>query len=277
MTNRPLDPAQALDQIAFLGAGNMAAAMVEGLITKGVFAPGKIVCLGGSGSSGPALAKKTGIRLATSLDDLLSNAGTLVVAFKPQHLASADPRLKELTEGRLVISVLAGKKVAALTAAFPKARNVVRSMPNTPSQIGAGITGWCSGAALSASDRTVLDQAFGALGKAIELPESDIDAFTAICGCGPAYVFEFAAALRDAGLRMGFDAGTSKLFAVETLLGSARLLARSDADPEVLRNQVTSPNGVTAAGLRKMADLDFRGMMGAAVVAAKARAVELSA
>jgi pyrroline-5-carboxylate reductase len=277
MTNRPLDSAQTLDQIAFLGAGNMAAAMVEGLIAKGVFAPGKIVCLGGSGTSGPALAKKTGIRLATSLDDLLSNAGTLVVAFKPQHLASADPRLRELTEGRLVISVLAGKKVAALTAAFPKARNVVRSMPNTPSQIGAGMTGWCSSAALSASDRSVLDQAFGALGKAIELPESDIDAFTAICGCGPAYVFEFAAALRDAGLRMGFDAGTSKLFAVETLLGSARLLARSDADPEVLRNQVTSPNGVTAAGLRKMADLDFRGMMGAAVVAAKARAVELSA
>jgi pyrroline-5-carboxylate reductase len=277
MTNRPLDSAQTLDQIAFLGAGNMAAAMVEGLIAKGVFAPGKIVCLGGSGTSGPALAKKTGIRLATSLDDLLSNAATLVVAFKPQHLASADPRLRELTEGRLVISVLAGKKVSALTAAFPKARNVVRSMPNTPSQIGAGMTGWCSSAALSASDRSVLDQAFGALGKAIELPESDIDAFTAICGCGPAYVFEFAAALRDAGLRMGFDAGTSKLFAVETLLGSARLLARSDADPEVLRNQVTSPNGVTAAGLRKMADLDFRGMMSAAVLAAKARAVELSA
>jgi pyrroline-5-carboxylate reductase len=277
MSSRPPDPATTLDQIAFLGAGNMAAAMVDGLIAKGVFAPGRIACLGGSGSSGPALAKRTGIRLATSLEDLLSGAGTLVVAFKPQHLAHADPRLRELSEGRLVISVLAGKKVAALAAAFPKARNVVRSMPNTPSQIGAGITGWCSSSPLSGPDRRTLEDTFGALGKSIELPESDIDAFTAICGCGPAYVFEFAAALRDSGLRMGFDAATSTLFAVETLLGSARLLARSGVDPEVLRNQVTSPNGVTAAGLRKMADLDFRGMIGAAVAAAKARAVELSA
>ena len=277
MSNRLSDSSTTLDQIAFLGAGNMATAMVEGLIAKGVFAPGNIACMGGSGSSGPALAKKTGVRLAVSLEDLLARAGTLVVAFKPQHLASADPQLANLTEGRLVISVLAGKRIGALSAAFPKARNVVRSMPNTPSQIGAGITGWCSSSALSAADRRTLEDAFGALGKSFELPESDIDAFTAICGCGPAYVFEFAAALRDAGLRMGFDAPTSKFFAVETLLGSALLLSRGDGDPETLRNQVTSPNGVTAAGLRKMADLDFRGILSAAIVAAKARAVELSA
>jgi len=266
-----------LDGIAFLGAGNMAAAMVEGLIAKGVFAPGKIACMGGSGATAAALAARTGIRLASSLEDLLSGAGTLVVAFKPQHLAGADPRLMELTSGRLVISVLAGKKLSALAAAFPSAGNIVRSMPNTPGQIGAGMTGWCSAAPLSADDRRVLDHAFGALGRALELPEAEIDAFTAICGSGPAYVFEFAAALRDAGVKLGFDADTSKLFAVETLLGAAKLLAARDAEPETLRNQVTSPNGVTAAGLRKMSELDFRGMMTAAVLAAKARAVELSA
>jgi pyrroline-5-carboxylate reductase len=271
MTNRTSDG------IAFLGAGNMASAMVEGLIAKGVFGNGRIACMGGGGGTAAALAAKTGIRLATSLEDLLSEAATLVVAFKPQHLASADPRLKELTAGRLVISVLAGKKLSALAAAFPKAGNIVRSMPNTPGQIGAGLTGWCSAAPLSPGERTVLEHAFGALGKSIELPESEIDAFTAISGCGPAYVFEFAAALRDAGVKLGFDAETSKLLAVETLLGASKLLAARDAEPETLRNQVTSPNGVTAAGLKKMAELDFRGMMTAAVLAAKARAVELSA
>jgi pyrroline-5-carboxylate reductase len=255
----------------------MAAAMVEGLIAKGVYAPANIACMGGSGATGPALSKRTGIRLARSLGELLDGADTLVVAFKPQHLSGADPRLSGLASGRLVISVLAGKKVAALAAAFPLARNIVRSMPNTPSQIGAGLTGWCAKEALGPADRLVLDHVFDALGRSIELPESDIDAFTAICGCGPAYVFEFAAALRDAALSMGFDPATAKLFAVETLLGSAKLLAQSDADPEVLRSQVTSPNGVTAAGLRKMADKDFRGIIAAAVAAAKHRAGELSA
>ncbi len=266
-----------MDKVAFLGSGSMAAAMVEGLLSKGTYEAGQIACMGGSGTSGPALSKRTGIRLASTLDDLLAGAGTLVVAFKPQHLASADPRLATLTEGRLVISVLAGKKIDALAGVFPKARNIVRSMPNTPGQIGAGLTGWCSQVALIASDRGILDSVFGALGVALEVPESQMDGLTAISGCGPAYVFEFAAALRDAGLSLGFDAATSKTLSVETLLGAARLLARRDVDPEVLRGEVTSPNGVTAAGLRKMADRDFRGIIRETVAAAKARSEELSA
>lgn len=266
-----------MSTIAFLGSGYMARAMVEGLIAKGIYSSVDISCIGGSGQTAARLSAATGIRLAGSLDDLVKGADALVVAFKPQNLGSADPRLADLTEGRLVISVLAGKTVAAHAAVFPKARNIIRSMPNTPSQIGAGVTAWCSRSALSAADRATLDQVFGALGMAIELPEDKIDAFTAICGCGPAYVFEFAAALRDCALSLGFDAATSKTFAVETLLGASRLLAREGKDPEVLRGQVTSPNGVTAAGLRKMADRDFRGIMKEAVAAAKARAQELSA
>jgi pyrroline-5-carboxylate reductase len=265
-----------MDEIAFIGAGSMAAAMVQGLIAKGAWPAGKIACIGGGGTSAATLAARTGIRHAASLEDLLRNAGTLVVAFKPQHLAGADPTLAALSAGRLVISVLAGKKIEALAAVFPRARNIVRSMPNTPARIGSGLTGWCSRAALSAADREVLDKVFGSLGLSIEIPEAQIDAFTAICGCGPAYVFEFAAALRDAALSMGFDPATAKLFAVETLLGASRLLARDGADPEVLRSEVTSPNGVTAAGLRRMADRDFRGMIREVVNAAKTRAVELS-
>ncbi len=263
--------------IAFLGAGNMAAAMVDGLLAKGACRPGEIACLGGGGPSAPALAARTGIRLAHSLDDLLAGAATLVVAFKPQHLAGADPRLAPLTDNRLVISVLAGKRLESLRRTFPQARNLVRSMPNTPGQIGAGMTGWCSLAPLGVGDRATVGQLFGALGRSLELPEAEIDAFTAVSGSGPAYVFEFAAALRDAAAAVGFDPPTSKVLAVETLLGAARLLAQRGTDPEELRNQVTSPNGVTAAGLRRMAERDFRGMMRDCVVAAKARAEELSA
>ena len=265
-----------MDSLAFLGSGSMAAAMVDGLIAKGVH-PSSMACLGGGGRSAPALAARTGIRLAASIEDLLRGAGTLVVAFKPQNLSSADPRLARLTEGKLVLSVLAGKRLDALGAAFPGARNVVRTMPNTPSQIGAGMTGWCALRPLSAADQASLQAVLGALGLQIELPEDQMDAFTAICGCGPAYVFEFAAALRDAAHSLGFDPRQSRLLAVETLLGAARLLARREADPEALRAEVTSPNGATAAGLRKMADMDFRGMIRAASAAAAVRARELSA
>jgi pyrroline-5-carboxylate reductase len=266
-----------MDEIAFLGAGSMASAMVEGLIARGTYPRERISCIGGSGRSAEILAAKTGIRPAGSLEDLLAQAGILVVAFKPQHLASADPRLAALTEGRLVISVLAGKTIASLAATFPRARNLVRSMPNTPGRIGAGVTGWCARRALAAGDRTALESLFGALGRSVELPEAQLDGFTAVCGSGPAYVFEFGAALRDAAIAVGFDPAMAKMFAVETLLGSARLLAREGADPEVLRAQVTSPNGVTAAGLRKMGDRDFRGLVREAVEAARARAGELSA
>jgi pyrroline-5-carboxylate reductase len=266
-----------MQTIAFLGAGNMAAAMVEGLLAKGGSTPQDLICLSGSGATARALSERTKIRLAQSLEELLEGAGTLVVAFKPQHLASADPRLASLTEGKLVVSVLAGKTLHSLSKAFPRARNVVRSMPNTPGQIGAGLTGWCAKAPLGPEDRETIGRLFGALGRSLEIPESQIDALTAISGSGPAYVFEFAAALRDAGIAQGFDPDTAKLLAIETLLGASRLLARSTDEPEVLRNKVTSPNGVTAAGLRRMSDLDFRGMVSATVASARARAVELSA
>lgn len=269
-------PGPAMHGIAFLGAGNMAAAMVDGLLAGGAVKPGSIACLGGAGATAGALAQRTGIRLARSLDDLLDGAGTLVVAFKPQHLAAADPRLASLSEGRLVVSVLAGKTLASLGQVFPKARNLVRSMPNTPGQIGAGLTGWCAREPLPSGDRAALEQLLGPLGRSLELPEARIDAFTAVSGSGPAYVFEFAAALRDAAGAVGFDPATARMLAVETLLGASKLLAQRAADPEVLRNQVTSPNGVTAAGLRLLGERDLRGTVRECVLAARSRARELS-
>jgi len=266
-----------MDGIAFLGAGNMASAMVEGLLAKGARPPSGISCMGGSGTTAAALSARTGVRLARTLDELLSGAGTLVVAFKPAHLSGADPRLGQLTAGRLVISILAGKRMASLSQAFPAARNIVRSMPNTPGQIGAGITGWCSRDPLAPADRATIDGVFGALGRSLELPEAQMDAFTAVCGSGPAYLFEFAAALRDAGVAAGLERAGAESMAAETLLGACRLLARRGVGPEALRDQVTSPNGVTAAGLRRLSERDLRGMVRDCVLAAKARSEELSA
>lgn len=265
-----------MSKIAFLGAGNMAAAIVDGLLAKNATASTDLVCYSGSGKTAAALALKTGIGRAQNLDELLDGADTLIVAFKPQHLAGADPRLAELTAGKLVISVLAGKRVPTLAKTFPRARNLVRTMPNTPSQIGAGITGWCVRDPLSPADQTTVETILGALGKSVEIAETQMDSLTAVSGSGPAYVFEFAAALRDAGVAAGLSPDTAQKLSVETLLGAARLLARKNIEPETLRNQVTSPNGTTFAGLQRMASGDFRGLIRETVLAAKARSEELS-
>jgi len=262
-------------RIAFLGAGNMAAAMIDGLLGQGGWSPSRIRCLAGKGATGPALAARTGIVLATSLEELLA-ADTLVIAFKPQHLASADPRLAQLTAGKFVISVLAGKRLTTLARVFPAARNLARFMPNTPARIGAGMTGWCSARPLIPEDLVIAQSLLGALGRSVEILEAQMDALTAVSGSGPAYVFEFAAALRDAGVAAGLDPRTARTLALETLLGSARLLAASPLEPEALRDQVTSPNGTTAAGLRRLTGGDFRCLIRETVFAAKARSEELS-
>jgi pyrroline-5-carboxylate reductase len=264
-----------MPQIAFLGAGNMAAAMVDGLIAEKT-PPADLVCFSGSGKTASALASRTRIVAAESLERLLAHADALVVAFKPQHLPTSDPRLASLTADKLIVSVLAGKKLSSLAAKFPRARNIVRTMPNTPGQIGAGITGWCALHPLSEADRATVMRLLSALGMSIEVPETQMNAVTGVGGSGPAYVFEFAAALRDAGVAAGLSPENAQRFSVETLLGAARLLARKNIDPETLRNAVTSPNGTTAAGLARMAARDFRGLIRETVLAATARAEELS-
>ena len=264
-------------QIAFLGAGRMASAIVDGVLARQAAAPANLAVLGGSGPTAAALAARTGARLATDLPDLLRTADVVVVAFKPQHLAGADPRLAELTRGKLVLSVLAAKTLARLEKTFPHARNLVRTMPNTPAAIGAGITGWASLHSLAPADRVTVVALLGAMGREIELPEDQIDALMAVSGCGPAFVFEFTAALREAGVACGLARETADLLARETLIGAAKLLAHTGTEPEELRNPVTSPKGTTYAGLQVLATRDFRGLLRDTALASRARSAELSA
>ena len=254
----------------------MAAAIVTGLLAKNVCAPSDISCLGGEGASAQKLSDRTGIRLSTTPEGLLAEADIVVVAFKPQHLANIDPRLSALTAGKLVISVLAAKTLARLSSAFPSARNIVRTMPNTPSAIGAGMTGWCALNPLSASDRNTVLTLLRAIGHEVEVSENQIEALMGVSGCGPAFVFEFTAALREAGVAAGLDRDTAQMLAVQTLLGSSRLMAETGTEPETLRNQVTSPNGTTFAGLKRLEAHNFRGILVETVQAAKARAEELA-
>jgi pyrroline-5-carboxylate reductase len=263
-------------RFAFVGAGRMASAMVGGLLARKAATPAEIACVGGDDDTAKILAGRTGITASPDLASLLSTADTVVLACKPQQLAGLDPRLAGLTTGRLVISILAGKRLNRLARTFPHARNLVRAMPNTPGQIGAGITGWAALQPLSASDRRLVDTVLGALGEMVALDEKDLDAVTALSGSGPAFLFEFVAALREGGVAAGLSRDVAAQLAQATVLGSARLLAETGIEPESLRDQVTSPHGTTFAGLQCMSARGFRDIIEKTILAAKNRSEELS-
>ena len=266
-----------MNKIAFIGAGRMASAIVGGLLNSGAARPAQLACIGGADDTARTLAAATGITATDDLAALLSGADVVVLACKPQQLTGLDGRLAELTSGKLVLSILAGKRLARLAQTFSQARNLVRAMPNTPGQIGAGITAWSSRTPLAPADAIIVDAILGSLGQIVAVSETQLDAVTGLSGSGPAYVFEFAAALRDAGEAAGLPRADAYRLAYETILGSAKLMARqSQVEPEELRNQVTSPNGTTYAGLKRMEAHQFRAMIRDTVLAATARSEELS-
>lgn len=263
-------------RIALLGAGNLASAIVRGLLASKACAPADLACTSKSGVTAQKLAAETGITHEPELSRLLGPADIVIVAFKPQSLAGADPRLAEMTAGKLILSVLAGKKLARLARVFPRARNLVRAMPNTPAAIGAGITPWCSAQPLAPGDLAAVEKILDALGQHLPLGEEHFDTLTALVGSGPAFLFEFIAALRDGGVAAGLPRDTAHRLALETVLGSARLLARTGGEPEALRDKVTSPNGTTHAGLQVMTTRQFRDTLRDTILAATKRAAELS-
>jgi pyrroline-5-carboxylate reductase len=263
-------------KIAFLGAGRLASAIVRGLLARKVCTPADLRCTSKGGDSARRLAAETGITAETDLAALLAPADLVIVAFKPQSLAAADPRLAELTAGKLVLSLLAGKRLARLAQTFPRARNVIRTMPNTPAAIGAGMTPYCSLTPLATADQAAVETLLGALGKFQCLEEKHFDALTALVGSSPAFLFEFVAALRDGGVAAGLARADAQALALETVLGSAKLLAHTGAEPEALRDQVVSPNGTTFAGLQVLGTRGFRDTIRDTILAAARRAEELS-
>lgn len=263
-------------KLAFLGAGNLASAIIRGLLEKKIYLPLEIACTSKTNLTARKLAEETGIVFEPDLPLLLDPADIVVVAFKPQSLASADPRLAEFTRDKLVVSLLAGKNLATLARTFPHARNLVRTMPNTPAAIGAGVTSYTTQAPLRHGDRSALELMLAALGTHLEVEESQLDALTALGGSGPAFLFEYVAAMREAGIAAGLAPEVAAKVALETTLGAARLLARTGEPPEALRDKVTSPNGTTFAGLQVLASRQFRETIKETILTAARRAGELS-
>lgn len=260
-----------------IGAGRMASAIINGLLKNGRYTPQQVMCTCGDDPSGPDLAARTGIHFSSDVGPFIAQASTLLLACKPQQLNTLPESYRQLTEGKLVVSILAGVPLRRLQKVFPQARNIVRTMPNTPGQIGAGVTAYSSLQALIDSDQQSIEAILGALGVFVAVDESELDAVTALSGSGPAYCFAFVEAMRDAGIAMGLSAETASMLAAETLYGSALLLKQSDQSPQALREAVTSPGGTTAAALDVLQQRDFAGLIQSALEAARDRSLELGA
>ncbi len=253
----------------------MAGAMVRGLLRSGVCQASDISVLGGAGASAAQLSKDTGVKLAKDTTDLLNGADVVIVACKPQQFANLDKAYGELTQGKAVLSVLAGTRLATLQKFFAGARNIVRAMPNTPGAVGQGITARCSLQSLTANDQALIDSSLAGLGMIVDVPESKFDAVTAVSGSGPGFFFEYVAAYEEAAVALGFTPEQAKLLVRQTFAGSLALLSASSETPEALRNQVTSPGGTTRAGLDALTAHKFREVVASALIAAKNRSEEL--
>ncbi len=262
-------------KIGFLGGGNMAAAIIGGLVRQGMSAD-NIHVLDLQPGNCERLTQRYGVSAATSVDDRLLAADLIVLAVKPQNAKDALEPLSGKLDHQLLLSIAAGLRVADLSRWLGGHKRIVRCMPNTPALISAGVSGLFADPSVDDAGREGAEQLMAAVGSVVWVDdESGIDAVTAVSGSGPAYVFHFIEALEAGGRSLGFDEATARRLAIDTVLGAARLAAESEEAPSVLRERVTSKGGTTAAALASLAESGVFDALVRAIAAADARAREL--
>jgi len=263
-------------KIGFIGGGNMGEAMIRGVLGKGLSAPDDIRVTDISAPRLDALRKKYNIKTNEDYRATTEGADAVVLAVKPQNLAEVMPLLRgRFSGGQLVISIIAGARIGAIADGLDH-RPVVRAMPNTPAQVGAGISVWTAAAEVSQRQKEIAASILKAMGREIYVPdEGYIDMATAVSGSGPAYVFLLMEALIAAAADIGLPRDMAQELVLETVLGAARLASETGTPPNELRERVTSPGGTTAAGLQKLYQGNVEATVASAVRAAYERAKEM--
>ena len=266
--------------IAFIGSGAMAEAMISGLVRKKLADPGKLLASDVRQERVNELKNEYGIRPYTDNAQAASRADVVVLSIKPQRLDKVLEDLKgSIKPEALVLSIVAGAQMQKIGEGLEHA-SVVRSMPNTPAQIGEGITVWIPSSSISDEQKEIASTILGALGDEVLVDsENYLDMATALSGTGPAYVFLFMEAMIDAGVHMGFSRRIAEQLVIQTIKGSISYYQKINQDDEVhvaaLRNQVTSSGGTTAEALYYLEKAGFRSSLSRAIWAAYQRSLEL--
>ncbi len=267
-------------KIAFIGPGVMGEAMIAGLLRKKLAGPDKITAAGPRPERGEELHKRYGILATIDNAAAVQDAEIVVLSVKPQRLSEVMKGLKSIRPEALILSIVAGASIKKIATGL-KHKAIVRSMPNTPGQIGQGITVWAASAETSDEQREEARPCsaramLGALGDEVFVEdEGYLDMATALSGTGPAYVFLFTEALIDAGVHMGFPRRIAEQLVLQTIKGSTAFYEQAERHPATLRNQVTSPGGTSAEALYYLEKAGFRTAISRAVWAAYQRSLEL--
>ena len=264
-------------QLGFIGAGQMAQALARGIVAAGLVDGGCVTASDPVASALDAFASAVdGARCGTDNADVMRQSPIVFLCVKPQSVADVAEGLKPHIEPRhLIVSIVAGLTLDRLTKELGTER-VIRVMPNTPCLIGKGAAGYAAASGTSEEDRKRTGELLEAVGLALPVDESLLDAVTGLSGSGPAYVFQIIEALSDGGVRMGLPRSISMKLAAQTVLGAAAMVIETGEHPAVLKDRVASPSGTTIAGLQELESHGLRAALIAAVEAATNRSTELA-
>lgn len=240
-----------MKKLVFVGAGSMAEAMISGIGASGLL-PGEQIWLTNKQDTQrlQTLEQRYGVQTTYNYDELFIDANAVVLAMKPKDAASAIEEIKSyLTDGMLVISVLAGVSIAAIESAAGASLAVARVMPNTSAAIGKSATALAVNENVTDAQKGLVKELFNTIGLTTIVEESQLDAVTGLSGSGPAYIYYLVEAMEQSAAEIGLEKQTAKQLIIQTLLGAAEMLTKSDKEPSQLRFEVTSPGGTTEAGI----------------------------
>ncbi|RME48947.1 MAG: pyrroline-5-carboxylate reductase [Chloroflexi bacterium] len=256
-------------RLAFIGSGNMAEAMIKGVLDQELVTPDQIIASGPREERGRELAERYGVYTTTDNFRAADVVDVIVLSVKPQVLPGVLNEIRGAVDAHnLILSIVAGARIKAIAQRLGH-QAIVRSMPNTPAQIGEGITVWTDTPAVTEEQRAQARGLLGALGEEVYVEdEGYLDMATALSGTGPAYVFLFMEALIDAGVHLGFSRHLSERLVLQTMRGAVDFARQSNLHPAQLRNMVTSPGGTSAEALYQLEKGGMRTVVSRAVWAA---------
>ncbi|MDE3035484.1 MAG: pyrroline-5-carboxylate reductase [Nitrospirota bacterium] len=265
-------------KIALIGAGNMAEALIAGMLKGKVATPEQLYATDILPERRTHLQDRYGIKTGADNGDAAAWGEVLILAVEPQVLGEVlQLTAQSIKKDALVISVAAGYPIGSLAAHLPPGARIIRAMPNTPSSVGAGVTAIALGPGVTEEDRETAEAIFRSVGTVVTVEERLMDAVTGLSGSGPAYVYLIIEALADGGVKAGLPRQTAEQLAAQTVLGAARMVVESGDHPAVLKDRVASPGGTTIAGLHKLEEGRLRATLINAVEAACRRSKELGA
>ncbi len=262
--------------LGFIGGGNMAEAMIRGLLKAQLLGPQEILASDVTAERLTYLQQTFGIRTSRDNAEVAGKADIVLFAVKPQIMSPVlDGLLDVITEQKLLISIAAGISTRLIAEKFPGKVRVIRVMPNTPALVLEAASALAPGAAATPEDLELAKRLFAAVGKVVVVEETLMDAVTGLSGSGPAYIFLIIDALSDAGVKVGLSRKVAQLLAAQTVLGAARMVLETHKHPGELKDMVTSPGGTAIAGLHTLEAGGLRTTLINAVEAATRRSMEL--